>query len=151
MHIPTVLVQLQVTTAEAPHATRGPNDALHEGAPRGMLVVVGVAIAVTPPAPTAWMVQVSPAAPTVYGPEPVQGTGPLDGVVPVQTWLHDVALMQFQVATAAPPHAGRAPNDAVHAGGPPAPRQETVAVAVPELPPAPTPLMVQRSPAGPTV
>ncbi len=63
--MPTVLVQLQVTTAEVPHATRGPNEALHEGAPPAMHVVDAVAVAVMPPAPTALMVQVSPAEPTV--------------------------------------------------------------------------------------
>jgi len=38
-----------------------------------------------PPAPTALMVQVSPETPTVYGAEPLQGTAPLEGEVPVQT------------------------------------------------------------------
>ena len=80
-----VLVQLQVTTAAVPHAARGPNDALHEGAPPSMHVVDALAVAVMPLAPTALMVQVSPAEPTVYGSEPEHGTGPLDGEVPVQT------------------------------------------------------------------
>ena len=59
--------------------------------------------------------------------------------------------MQFHVTTDALPHGGRGPKDAAHAGGPLAPRQETVAVAVPRLPSAPTALMVQVSPAVPTV
>ena len=77
-------MQLQVTTAAVPHAARGPNDALHDGAPPSMHVVDALAVAVMPLAPTALMVQVSPAAPTLKGPEPMHGTGPLDGVVPVQ-------------------------------------------------------------------
>ncbi len=60
-------------------------------------------------------------------------------------------LTQFHVTTAALPHAGREPNEAVHDGAPPDPAHETVAVAVPVVPPAPTALMVQRSPAEPTV
>ncbi len=83
--MPVVLVQLQVTVAAAPHATRGPNDALHDGAPPSMHVVDADAVAVMPLAPTALMVQVSPAEPTLKGPEPTHGTAPLDGVVPVQT------------------------------------------------------------------
>ncbi len=59
-------------------------------------------------------------------------------------------LTQLQVTTAALPQAGREPNEAVQEGAPPAPVHETVAEAVAVVPPAPTPLMVQRSPAEPT-
>ena len=83
--MPVVLVQLQVTVAAAPHATRGPNEALHDGAPPSMHVIDADAVAVMPSAPTALMVHISPAEPTLKGPEPTQGTGPLEGVEPMQT------------------------------------------------------------------
>ncbi len=47
--------------------------------------VEAVAVAVAPPAPTALMVQRSPDEFTVYGSDPEQGAGPLEGVDPVQT------------------------------------------------------------------
>lgn len=52
-----MLVQLQVTTAGVPHATRGPKDAEHDGAPPGMQVVEAEAEVVVPSAPTALMLQ----------------------------------------------------------------------------------------------
>ena len=80
------LVQFQVTVEVPPHAGAGPNDALHAGGPlEPVHETIAVALPVVPSAPTALMVQVSPAEPTVYGPEPEHGTGPLDGEVPVQT------------------------------------------------------------------
>ena len=81
----------------------------------------------------------------------MHGAAPLETVVPVHAYSQDAALMQFQVTTAALPQAGRGPKEAVHAGAPPAPRQETVAVALAVVPPAPAALMVQVSPAAPTV
>jgi len=143
------LVQFHVTTAGLPHAGAGPKEALHDGA--GTQETVAVVAVVAPPAPTALMVQRSPAAPTARGSEPAHGTAPLDGVVPVQTWVHDVALVQFHVTTAAAPHAGAGPKEALQAGGPPVAMQETVAVAVPVEPSLPSALMVQVSPAAPTV
>jgi len=76
-------VQFQVTTAALPHAGAGPNDALHAGG--GTQLAEAEAMALAPPAPTALMVQVSPATPTVRGTEPAQSTTPLEGEVPVQT------------------------------------------------------------------
>jgi len=76
-------VQFQVTTAALPHAGAGPNDALHAGG--GTQETEAEAMALAPPAPTALMVQVSPAPPTVRGTEPEQSTAPLEGVEPVQT------------------------------------------------------------------
>ncbi len=79
------LTQLQVTTAALPQAGRAPNEAVHDGAPPAPVHETDAeAVPVVPPAPTALMVQRSPAAPTGYAPEPAHGTGPLDGVVPVQ-------------------------------------------------------------------
>ncbi len=75
-----------MTVAVPPHAGAGPNEALHEGGPLVPVHdTVAVAEPVVPSTPTALMVQVSPAEPTVYGPDPEQGTAPLDGEVPVQT------------------------------------------------------------------
>lgn len=51
---------------------------------RGQPQVVEADAEPEPPAPVALMVQVSPAAPTGSGADPVHGTDPLDGVVPVQ-------------------------------------------------------------------
>jgi hypothetical protein len=143
------LVQFQVATAVPPHAGAGPNDAEHTGGP---LVppqeIIAEALPAAPSAPTALMVQVSPAAPTVRGTEPAQSTAPLEGVVPVQTWVQDVASVQFQVTTAVPPHAGAGPNDAVQTGRA---RQVVEAEAMAVVPPLPEALMVQVSPAPPTV
>ena len=76
-------MQFQVTVEVPPQVGAGPNEALQEGG--GTHVTMAVAVAVTPPAPTALMVQVSPAEPTVYGPDPEQAMEPLDGEVPVHT------------------------------------------------------------------
>ena len=74
-------VQFQVSTEEPPHAGAGPNDPVHVGRVRH--VVVAVAMAVVPPRPGAVMVHVSPAEPIASVVEPVHGTIPLDGVEPV--------------------------------------------------------------------
>ena len=76
-------MQFQVTTAALPHAGAGPNDALHAGG--GTQETEAEAMALAPPAPTALMVQVSPATPTGSAADPVQSTAPLEGVEPVQT------------------------------------------------------------------
>ena len=75
-------MQFQVSTAVPPHAGAGPNEPVHVG--RARHVVVAVAIADVPPLPGAVMVHVSPAEPIVNVVEPVHGTIPLDGVEPVQ-------------------------------------------------------------------
>ena len=59
-----------------------------------------------------------------------------------------MASVQFQVTVDVPPHVGAGPNDALHAGSG---THDVVAVAVAVAPPAPTALMVQRSPEEPTV
>ena len=61
-----------------------------------------------------------------------------------------VALEQFHVTVAAEPQVRTGPHVAVQLGRG-ASMHETVAVAVAVAPPAPTALMVQRSPTEPTV
>ena len=58
-------MQLHETVAAAPQARRGPHEAVQLGRGASMHETEAVAVAAAPPAPTAWMVQRSPAAPTV--------------------------------------------------------------------------------------
>jgi hypothetical protein len=109
--------------------------------------VLAVALPV-PAAPVAVMVQLSPALPTGSDVEPAHARGPLLGEVPVQAYVHDVASVQFHVIVAAAPHAGGGPNEAVQRGT--GVVQPLVADALWE-PPGPVALMVQLSPAAPTV
>jgi hypothetical protein len=61
-----------------------------------------------------------------------------------------MVLVQLQVTTAGLPHDTRGPKDAVHVGAPPA-MQVVEAEAVALAPSAATALMVQVSPAAPTL
>ena len=77
------LTQLQETVGAAPHASRGPHEAVQLGG-GGVQVVLARAVP-APPGPVALMAQVSPADPTGIIAVPEHGTDPLASVVPPQT------------------------------------------------------------------
>jgi hypothetical protein len=95
-----------------------------------------------PPGPVAEIVQLSPPAPIAKAVVPVHGSEPLPTALPVQSKVHAVAFLQsqdtFEVAL-------QLSNEPVQIGG----KHVAVVVAV-AVPPVPTPVMVQVSPAAPT-
>ncbi len=140
------LVQFHVTVAGLPHAGREPNDNVQFGT-GNVQPVLAVALPV-PPGPVALRLQLSPAAPTATLVDPEHATGPPLVAVPVQAYVHVVASVQLHVSGVVPPQVGAPPKAAEQCG---ADTHPTVAVAESLVPPGPVALMVQVSPAGPTV